>query len=160
MHDEFKFLTEVHQALLRANIDSHDPEQRAHLQVLIKEAWERAKAETHRPPLIFKTAPHGREWIIGVEGAEQCYRSDLRGLSAAHLAIQHGAKSSVFTRDFAEPGANYPDTIVRKAIRKHASEWLIRNGNPELATVFLGIKVEAGIVQYAPSRGAPKVITF
>jgi hypothetical protein len=157
MRTGFEFLTDVHQALLRAAVDSRDPKHSARVQSLIEEAWERLNA---KPTIIFKCGRHGRDWTIGAEGKEKDYRSDLRGLSAAHLAIQHGTKSSVSTRDFAAPGAKHPDTVVRKAIRKHASDWLIRNGNPELATVFLGIKVEAGIVQYTPRLGAPKIITL
>jgi hypothetical protein len=159
--NDFEFLNAAHVALSKLYREASNAEESSHYRRLLEEAWRRVQlaARASAPRIVF-ASPCPGEWLIGIEGREQRYRSHLQGLSPAWLALSYAGSAVVRTADFCRPGASQPDTVVRTAIRAAGADWIERTvGCRPLADSMRGIQVEGGMVRYVKRPHDPDIFT-
>lgn len=69
-----------------------------------------------------------------------------------------GATSTLRAIDFAAPDAAHPDASARKALRKTAAA-IVEHYVPELKTLAASVEVRDGVIRFAPSYRAPRIVT-
>ena len=133
--------------------------------VAIREAVNEKLTRLARRAIVFRPRcrAFGREtWAIHwADETEAIYACNLAGLTAGWLALaDRGLSNTVRAADFAAPGACQADTVVRKAIRVTAADWVERN-TPcmALAAALRAVQVVGGRVTYTPHAGALEIIT-
>ena len=133
--------------------------------VALRDAVDEKLARLARRAVVFrpKCRVFGREtWAIHWEDEpEAVFACDLVGLTAGWLALaDRGLSNTVRAADFAAPGARQADTVVRKAIRVTAADWVERN-TPcmSLAAALRAVQVVGGMVAYTRPADALEIIT-
>ena len=151
----------LHQALTlaEANIpELSDPALLAAVRLAIDDAARRAGRA-----LVFKhigTDGCHEVFELGYEGeALRTLRTGKRCVWWLWAAINDAGKSSVYRAiDFAAPDAAHPDASARKALRKTAAA-IVGGFVPELAALATSVEVRDGVIRFAPSYRAPRIVT-
>lgn len=151
----------LRQALVLAEegIDEmQQPALRAAVRIALNEAVRRAGLG-----LVFKH--------LGSEGGQDVFElgyegEPLRTLRTGERCVwwlwaafdDAGESTSLRAIDFAAPDAAHPDISARKAIRRTAAA-IVGRYVPELEALATSVEVVGGVIRYAPSHRAPRIVT-
>lgn len=145
--------------LAEANIpELSDPALLAAVRLAMGEAIKRAGRV-----LVFKH--------LGTEGSQEVFElgyegEPLRTLRTGDRCVwwlwaafnDAGASSAFRASAFAAPDAAHPDASARKALRKTAAA-IVGRYVPELEALAASVEVRDGIIRFAPSYRAPRIVT-
>lgn len=113
--------------------------------------------------LVFKhTGPDGSHDVfeLGYEGEPlRTLRTGERCVWWLWAAFDDAGKTSTLRASaFAAPDAAHPDASARKALRKTAAA-IVGRYVPELEALATSVEVRDGVIRFAPSYRAPRIVT-
>ena len=108
---------------------------------------------------------------LGTEGSQEVFElgyegEPLRTLRTGERCVwwlwaaldDAGKTSTLRAIAFAAPDAAHPDASARKALRKTAVA-IVEHYVPELKALAASVEVRDGIIRFAPSYRAPRIVT-